>query len=76
MNCRIQEMTTTYNCSQGAVYAEVKPMLASDVTVPSNGFVFRHKKSLTNAFVAMGVANRPASSQVLWSFIAMVRDCD
>ncbi len=36
----------------------------------------RHKKSLTNAFIVMAVADRPASSQALWRFIAMVRDHD
>jgi hypothetical protein len=35
-----------------------------------------HKKSLTNTFVAMAVADRPASLQVLWRFIAIVRDCN
>jgi hypothetical protein len=36
----------------------------------------QHKKSLTDTFVAMAVADRPASSQALWRFIALVRDCD
>ncbi len=36
----------------------------------------QHKKSFTNAFVAMAVADRPASSQALWHFIAIVRDCN
>jgi hypothetical protein len=34
----------------------------------------RHKKSLTDAFIAMVAADRPTSSQALWRFIAMVRD--
>jgi hypothetical protein len=38
--------------------------------------VMQHKKSLTDAFIAMVVADRPTSSQVLWRFIAMVRDRD
>jgi hypothetical protein len=31
---------------------------------------------LTDAFVAMVVAKRPVSLQVLWHFIAMMRDCN
>jgi hypothetical protein len=33
-------------------------------------------KVLDQHFFVVAVANRPASSQVLWCFIAMVRDCD
>jgi hypothetical protein len=49
MNCQLQEMTTTYNRSQGAVYAEAKLLLASIVTVPSNGVVFHmcHQRPMT-----------------------------
>jgi hypothetical protein len=36
----------------------------------------QHKKSLTDGFIAMVVADRPASLQALWRFIAMVRDHD
>jgi hypothetical protein len=39
MKCQLQGTTTTYHCSQGAAYAEAKLLLASIVTVPSNGFV-------------------------------------
>ncbi len=35
-------MTITYHCLQGAAGAEAKLMLASILTLPSNGFVF-HK---------------------------------
>ncbi len=42
MNCQLHETRTTYHCLQGAVYAEAKLLLASVVTVPSNGFVFHY----------------------------------
>jgi hypothetical protein len=42
MNCRLHKTTTTYHHLQGAADAETKLMLASSVTVPSNGFVFHH----------------------------------
>jgi hypothetical protein len=34
----------------------------------------QHEKSLTDTFIAMAVADRPASLQALWRFIAMVKD--
>jgi hypothetical protein len=37
--------------------------------------VMTTQKSLTSTFVAMAVAERPFSLQVLWRFIAMTRDC-
>ncbi len=43
MNCWLLKTTTTYHRLQGAVDAEAMLMLASIVTVPSNGFVFHHR---------------------------------
>jgi hypothetical protein len=34
------------------------------------------QRSLTDAFLAMVVAERPVSLQALWRFIAMVRGCN
>jgi hypothetical protein len=34
------------------------------------------KRSLTDSFVAIAVAERPVLSQALWCLIAIVRDCD
>ena len=42
MNCWLHKMMTTYYCLQGAANAEANLILASIVTVPSNGFVFHH----------------------------------
>jgi hypothetical protein len=36
----------------------------------------QHKKSLTNTIIVMVITNRPASTQVLWHLIVMVRDHD
>ncbi len=35
----------TYHCLQGAAYDEAKLLLASNVTVPSNGILFRDARS-------------------------------
>jgi hypothetical protein len=43
MNYQLHQTITTYHRLQGAADAEAKLMLASFVTVPSNGFAFHHR---------------------------------
>jgi hypothetical protein len=41
MYCQLQETTIFYHRLQGATDTEARLLLASNVKVPSNGFVFR-----------------------------------